>query len=259
MTERIDLDDLDVETEDDETEESNPGDWFWRGEGDPDAEPTTRWSESEPDREAGETGETGEAASDANGATAGETGSDESGGDAPDPASQPAPRVPRSEAQKPAGIPTSGGGAGTGATGERREGAASGPRPAGSAAEGPHGGGVDDMTIAFTYRAVQRLAHPAAVFADAYGWSDWIGIVGDVGTPAITKFQREYSVDADFFTGSGTDPSERLQEIDRTSMFYAERMLVIGVDEDDEAIAEAADWEYLPLETAAEKADWELD
>ncbi|AEH38348.1 DUF7124 domain-containing protein [Halopiger xanaduensis] len=256
MTERIDLDELDVGDDDEPEEESNPGDWFWRGEGDPENEPPrTTGPAVKPDDEDGD----GADAAD----TADATGAD---GNAVDQNSQPAPHVPTAESGKPVGIPAASGGAGAGAGagssaddgGEPGAAEPTEPRPAGSAAEGPHGGGVDDMTIAFTYRALQQLEHPAAVFADAYGWSDWIGIVGDVGTPAITKFQRDHGLDADFFTGSGTDPSERLSEIDRTSMFYAERMVVIGTGERGEAIAEAADWEYIPLETAAEKAGWEL-
>ncbi|MFB6255164.1 MAG: hypothetical protein ABEH58_00280, partial [Haloplanus sp.] len=38
MTDRIDLDDID--TDDGESDDQpNRGDWFWRGEGDPDTEP----------------------------------------------------------------------------------------------------------------------------------------------------------------------------------------------------------------------------
>ncbi|APW96259.1 hypothetical protein CHINAEXTREME_00110 [Halobiforma lacisalsi AJ5] len=256
MTDRIDLDDLETDADEEETD-ANPGDWIWRGEGTPEEEP-------EPTRAAGATTEP-------------ETADSGDDGDATESDSQPAPRVPRDDASKPAGIPTEHGGAGAGAvagtgtgtetdvgTGNETNGE---PRPAGSAAEGPHGGGVDDMTMAFTYDALERFADPAAVFAAASGWADWIGIVGDVETHRITKFQRTHGVDADFFTGSGTDPAERLRGIDRTSMFYAERMVVVGLEDADddrpdssgEAIADAADWEFVPLETAAEKADWELE
>ncbi|WP_306053145.1 DUF7124 domain-containing protein [Natronococcus wangiae] len=259
MTERIDLDELDVGEDEAETEEANPGDWLWRGEGSPEGEPDPPRTTG-PAVERSDAGpETSDAASDESTAAADvETDADT------DPSSQPAPHVPRANRGGPVGIPTQSGGAGAGDSSEPEETMAepeeptAEPRPAGSAAEGPHGGGVDDMTIAFTYRAVRRLAAPAAVFADASSWADWIGIVGDVETHAITKFQRTHAVDADFFTGSGTSPGERLREIDRTSMFYAERMVVIGLEGDD-AIADAADWEFVPLETAAEKAGWDLE
>lgn len=243
MTERINLDDLDVGDDEEEADAPNRGDWLWRGEGNPEDEPPqTTGPAVEPS-----TGESAEA----------ETTDSEPTSREPDPASQPAPNVPDSTRKKPVGIPANSGGAGAGIVDDAGEQPAE-PRPAGSAAEGPHGGGIDDMTVAFTYKAVQRFTNPAAVFADAYTWSDWIGIIGNVETYAITKFQRTHTVDADFFTGSGTTPSERLQEIDQTSMFYAERMVVIGVDESDEAVAEDADWEFIPLELAADKAGWEL-
>ncbi|MFC4439253.1 MULTISPECIES: DUF7124 domain-containing protein [Natrialbaceae] len=249
MTERIDLDDLDVGDDEEETDEPNPGDWLWRGEGSPEEEP-------DQPQTTGPAVEQRETDSESPDEAASVPAADEPDVES-DASSQPAPHVPRANRDGPVGIPTQSGGAGAGGSSDKT-GTTAEPRPAGSAADGPHGGGVDDMTVAFTFRAVQRLATPAAVFADAYSWADWIGIVGDVDTHAITKFQRSHTVDADFFTGSGTTPSERLREIDRTSMFYAERMVVIGTTED-EAIAEAADWEFIPLETAAEKAGWELE
>lgn len=257
MTDRIDLDELDAGEEGEETPDANPGDWFWRGEGDPVDEP-------EPKRVTGPAADV----EDVEGAGEEDARVKDDGGerdaDESDPTPQAAPHVPRTDAGKPAGIPTEYGGPGAGGhtggdvgTGASEEPPAE-PRPAGSAADGPHGGGVDDMTIAFTYDALRRIANPAAVFADASAWADWIGIVGDVDTHHITSFQRTHALDADFFTGSGTSSSERLRDIDRTSMFYAERMVVVGIAESDEAIAEAADWEYVPLESAAEKADWDL-
>ena len=253
MTDRIDLDDLEAGDDGEDEPDASPGDWIWRGEGSPEDEPEPERVTGSAVRKDDETETETEAEADE--ATPDRTASESTSEPAP------APRVPSSDAGKPAGIPTEQGGAGTSAgragSGRSTEPSAE-PRPAGSAAEGPHGGGVDDMTLAFTYDALRRVAHPAAVFADANRWADWLGIVGDVQTHRITKFQRTHGVDADFFTGSGTDPAERLREIDRTSMFYAERMVVVGVDEADEAIADEADWEFVPLETAAEKADWEL-
>jgi len=115
------------------------------------------------------------------------------------------------------------------------------------------------MTMALTYRAARRLARPASAFTDADAWADWVGIVGRVETPVINRFQRDHGVDADFFSGTGTAPGERLAEIGPRSMFYAERMVVVGVEGEDERVAAAADWEFVPLAEAAEKADWALD
>jgi hypothetical protein len=228
MTDKIDLDD--IETDDADEPEANHGDWLWREEGDPDDEPEAPTPTASAESAGTDTGATDMAA-------------DEGG---------PVPRVPRENEDKPAGVPTESGGSGAGAT------VSNAPDDAEPMAEGPHGGGVDDMTMALTYNAVTELADPQLVVVSAREWADWVGIVGDVSAPVITKFQREHGIDADFFNGTGTGPAERLAGIGKTSMFYAERLAVVGTP-DDEWIAEEAGWEFVPLETAAEKADWDIE
>jgi hypothetical protein len=137
--------------------------------------------------------------------------------------------------------------------------AAAAPDAATTDASGPHGGGVDEMTLAFTYNAITRLSQLHGALADANEWTDWIGLVGDVEAYVINKFQRDNHLDLDFFNGSGTGPGERLAAIDEHSMFYAERMVVVGVAGEDESVAEEAGWEFVPLEDAAAKAGWDVD
>ncbi|MFB6096834.1 MAG: hypothetical protein ABEJ74_05555 [Haloferacaceae archaeon] len=164
--------------------------------------------------------------------------------------------MPRTDDDRPVGIPKAGGGAG-GTTAKDRDDDRAELSEAEKAGGGPHGGGADDMTTAFTLRALRRVEDLKGALRDANGWSDWIGIVGDVDAHVINKFQRDNRIDADFFNGTGTGPGERLAEIDHHSMFYAERMVVVGCA-DEAWIAEAADWEFVPLEDAAEGADWDL-
>ena len=264
MTDRIDLDDLEAGG-DDEDEAGSRGDWLWRD--DESAEPPEEPVSSQTTAAGGDT---------ADAETATTTGNDETDADGSDRA--PAPHVPKTGESTPVGIPTAGDGADTGtssgdanSTAGTSGGGTESMRPMGAdpstgsdaangteTASGPHGGGADDMTMALTSGALRRLEHPAAVFASAYEWSDWVGIVGDVPAHVVQKFQRDHGIDVDFFNGSGTGPGERLAEIDRNSMFYADRMVVVGRAGEDEAVAERADWEFVPLETAAEKADWKL-
>ncbi|WP_336362615.1 DUF7124 domain-containing protein [Halalkalicoccus salilacus] len=228
MTDSIDLDEIEAGAESEEGETPNHGDWFWRGEGDPDAE-----AEASDDSDV-----TG-------GVEAGSTGSETT-----------VPHVPRENRNRPVGMPTEQGGAG-GASARQ---AAEDERNDGGVPEdasGPHGGGVDEMTMAFTYEAAKRLTDPGFVFAGA-AWADWVGLVGEVDAHVLNKFQRENGIDADFFNGSGTGPAERLAEITEMSMFFAERMVLVGTA-DEEWIAEEAGWEFVPVGTAAEKAGWELD
>ncbi|MFB6206777.1 MAG: hypothetical protein ABEJ05_09670 [Haloglomus sp.] len=308
MTDRIDLDEVTDET-DEPDEAGNRGDWLWRDDDEPAADAddeAAASADSNADSSAPHSGPTDggdspdERASGGRGASAADDETRE--GDprpAPDgPADEHAdvaaqeaaaadaarerigdavPHVPRSNQDRPVGIPKEGGGAG-GATArdqsaegadapetETTDGRAGDPEAAGTtaaggaddAASGPHGGGTDDMTMALTYRAARRFENPAAVFADAARWADWVGIVGEVEAHVINKFQRDHTIDADFFNGSGTAPDERLAGIDHHSMFYADRMVVVGLD-DESWIAEAADWEFVPLSTAASEAGWDL-
>lgn len=231
MTDRIDLDEVDAGDEGASADEGpNRGDWFWAETGIPDEEPESRREED-----------------------GGDDARDDRG---------PIPHVPRKTKDKPVGVPVESGGAGAGPGHDR--GGVSGTEPSADGATSPSStsdasdaADADDMTLAFSFDAVERLATPQAAVADAATWSDWTGIVGDVPAHVIQTFQREHHVDVDFFNGSGTGPAERLAKIDHNSMFYAERMVLVGVD-GDETIAEAADWEFVPLVEAAEKADWEL-
>jgi hypothetical protein len=262
MTDRIDLDDIDVDDDDEPDDGPNRGDWFWRGEGDPAEEPDDPFVTSEAGR------------ADLDGAWGGDGGSvdaDADGVDAdadadtdPDDGHTPTPHVPRQGDDKPVGIPIEGGGAGSSPAGDREAPEGGVPEEDAQATRGatgaaPHGEDPDDMTMALTYRAARRLTYPASAFTDAGAWADWVGIVGRVDTPVINRFQREHGVDADFFSGTGTGPGERLAEIGPRSMFYAERMVVVGIEGEDERVAAEADWEFVPLTEAAEKADWTLD
>jgi hypothetical protein len=263
MTERIDLDDLDVETDADE-DRPNRGDWFWSGEGDPDDEPGPDADDRESD------------------STADGEGTDADDGAAAD--GDRIPRVPRQNEDRPVGVPEGRGGAGAG-PGQSPTGGVPGDPPGSGGESGaasgsdagtegddtgtetttPREDGVDDghdtdvgdMTMALTYGAVQRLDDPRAVLADAEGWTDWVGIVGDVEAHVVNKFQRDHGVDVDFFNGAGSDAAERLASIGRRSMFYAERMVVVGLP-DDEALAEQVGWEFVPLSEAAGEAGWDL-
>lgn len=232
MTDSIDLDEM--ETESDEEPRPNRGDWFWRGEGDFAGE--TEALDTEPPAQS--------------------VDSNAEPGPEPTPAPEDltTPHVPHENRDKPVGLPEEWGGAGGTSA---REAAERDESSTPQEASGPHGGGADEMTMALTYEAAKRLADPGLVLAGAT-FADWIGIVGEVDAHVINTFQRSHGVDADFFNGTGTGPGERLAEITEMSMFFAERMVVLGC-EGEEWIAEEAGWEFVPIEVAAEKAGWELD
>ncbi|WP_435062466.1 DUF7124 domain-containing protein [Halobaculum sp. EA56] len=289
MPDKIDLDELDVQP-DAEDDEPNRGDWFWGNDADgsgaepdaPDGSGASDAGAAEADAVADAEPEAGGGGGSAAGPTAGDdagsgadTGSDgwrsgaaradELGADEPDPPSydddlgadleSSTPRVPYADDDKPVGIPREGGGGGGVPADAREEETRQQPE-----ASGPHGEGASDMTMALSYRAVRSLSNLHAALADAETWTDYVGIVGDVDAHVINKFQRDNRLDLDFFNGTGTGPGERLEEVGPTSMFYADRMVLVGVEAAGErAWAEAADWEFVPLREAAEASGWSLD
>jgi hypothetical protein len=243
MTDSIDLDDMDVGEDEDDGETTNHGDWLWRGEGDPE-------DESAPVR----SGASAEEVAD---------GESESDGGNDTESSRRVPGVPGAT-EGPVGVPENRGGGGAGGSSDAESETESGTDEATSADSTPrttdHGEATsaDDMTLAFTYQAINRLEDPQFVVGDARGWADWIGIVGTVSTPAIRKFQRDERIELDFFGGSETGPAERLADVTPDSMFYADRTVVVGCS-DEEWIADDAGWEFVPLASAAEKADWTIE
>jgi hypothetical protein len=116
-------------------------------------------------------------------------------------------------------------------------------------------GGSSDMTLAFELGALQALADPNAVFSDARQWTEYVGVVSEKPTYVVTNFTRKNRIRQDFFSGP-RGVEESLENVKR--QFETDRHVYIGTDEEDREVAEATGWEYLPLEQAAEAADWDL-
>lgn len=117
------------------------------------------------------------------------------------------------------------------------------------------GGGSSDMTLAFELAALKRLVEPDAVFSDARTWSKYVGVVSEEPTYVVTNFTRKNRIRQDFFSGP-RGREESLENVRR--QFDTDRHVFVGTSEADAALAEQVDWEYLPVEQAAEAADWTL-
>jgi len=116
-------------------------------------------------------------------------------------------------------------------------------------------GASGDMTLAFELAALKSLASPNVVFNDARQWTEYVGVVSDKPTYVVTNFTRKHRVRQDFFSGP-RGVTESLENV--AEQFDTERHVFIGTTDEDAEIAESTGWEYLPLEQAAEAADWEL-
>jgi len=117
------------------------------------------------------------------------------------------------------------------------------------------GGGTSDMTLAFDLNALKQLAQPDAVFNDARQWSEYVGVVSEKPTYVVTNFTRKHRIRQDFFSG----PRGREESLGNVKkQFDTERHVFVSTTDEDADLAEAAGWEYLTVEDAAEAADWEL-
>ncbi|WP_254863742.1 DUF7124 domain-containing protein [Halovivax gelatinilyticus] len=113
--------------------------------------------------------------------------------------------------------------------------------------------GGTDMTLAFELAALEELAYPERVFEDARTWSTYVGVVSEKPTYVVTNFTRKNRIRQDFFSGP-RGKKESLESV--KDQFATERQVFIGTTDEDEALADEVGWEYLPVEEAAEAADW---
>jgi len=116
-------------------------------------------------------------------------------------------------------------------------------------------GGSGDMTLAFELSALQALASPGEVFADARRWTRYVGVISEKPTYVVTNFTRKHRIRQDFFSGP-KGKAESLESVKR--QFETDRHVFVGATDDDRELADAVGWEYLPVEDAAEAADWTL-
>lgn len=117
------------------------------------------------------------------------------------------------------------------------------------------GGGSSDMTLGFEIDALKQLSKPDEAVQNARTWSEYVGVLADEPTHVVTNFTRQHRIRQDFFSGP-RGKGESLASV--RAQFDTERYVFIGADEHDEQLAEEHDWEYLPIEDAAENADWQL-
>ncbi len=116
-------------------------------------------------------------------------------------------------------------------------------------------GGSNDMTLAFELEALKRLSEPDVVFTDARQWTSYIGVVSEKPTYVVTNFTRKNRIRQDFFSGP-RGKKESLENV--KEQFDTDRHVFIGAGDDDRALAEETEWEFLDIEDAASAADWTL-
>ena len=112
----------------------------------------------------------------------------------------------------------------------------------------------EQVTLAFSLSAIERLDDPSAVFADAETWSRSIGIV-DSDTERIQQVVADDGLRQDFDM-EGRDKWFALEEICETT--DTPRHVYIGASDEDMRVSTMFCWEYVRVTAAAEKANWTL-
>ena len=117
------------------------------------------------------------------------------------------------------------------------------------------GGGSTDLTLAFELSALRALADPNTVFNEARRWSEYVGVVSEELTYVVTNFTRKRRIRQDFFSGP-KGKGESLASV--REQFGTDRHVFVGTEDADANLAEGVDWEFVPVESAADAAGWEL-
>lgn len=109
------------------------------------------------------------------------------------------------------------------------------------------------VTLSITLSALRECQDPAAVIDDAREWSRYVAVV-DRSPMTVKEFADSRDIEWEFeFDGDKWETMERIRTTTPTP-----RHVFVGVTDGDRTIAMHLDWEYLTVEEAAEKADWEL-
>lgn len=117
-----------------------------------------------------------------------------------------------------------------------------------------HTGRGGDMTLAFELAAIEQVASPRAVVSDARQWATHVGVVA-ADTEAARAFVARHGLRQDY----------ELADLERRAVLSkllweadTDRYVFVGASPRDRALAEHVGWEYLAVEEAAAKADWQL-
>lgn len=110
------------------------------------------------------------------------------------------------------------------------------------------------MTLAFGLAAIDEFATPQDVFTDARRWSRYVGVVAD-DPHAVASYVQEHGLQQDFELGD-FDKQSVLSKLKWEA--DTDRYVFVGASKENRALADHVGWEYVPVEEAAEKADWTL-
>jgi hypothetical protein len=111
----------------------------------------------------------------------------------------------------------------------------------------------NNMTLVLKRAALDRLVDPVQAIGDAKRWTEYIGITSARTVEAQGLTVEDEDLDVDFI---GEDLISDLATA--RQRFPTERHVLIGESDDDRKAAQSLGVEYLPVNEAANKAEWVL-
>ena len=113
----------------------------------------------------------------------------------------------------------------------------------------------NDLTLAFSLWALEKLARSKQAFEDAATWTSYIGIVSSESSFLERRRVREAGYPQDFLSGPRSI-EEALSSL--RNHFETERYVFVTTDETDGIVETVPEWTFQSLTDAARAADWPL-
>ncbi|MFB6187485.1 MAG: hypothetical protein ABEI86_11540 [Halobacteriaceae archaeon] len=112
-----------------------------------------------------------------------------------------------------------------------------------------------DMTLVITLEALELLEDPQEALEDATDWTRHLGVGSERETDEIADELEAMNANPEFIAGNLSSVGS-LSTI--RQRFPAERYVYVSQMSEDEEMAEALGWEFVPFRDAARKAGWPI-
>ncbi|RDZ35705.1 hypothetical protein C5B89_18505 [Haloferax sp. Atlit-47N] len=113
----------------------------------------------------------------------------------------------------------------------------------------------NDLTLAFSLRALDELARPSHALEDAARWTTHLGIVSSKPSFIERRRVREAGYEQEFLSGPRSIPEALASVRDH---FETTRYVFVGTEETSEVVTRVPDWTYQSVSDAAAAAGWQL-
>lgn len=114
----------------------------------------------------------------------------------------------------------------------------------------------NDLTLAITLAALERLARPKHALDDAETWASHVGIVSSEPTFVERHRVRKTGFHWDFLSGPRSI-EEALTSV--RDHYETERYVFVGTEESSEVVETVPEWKFLIITDAATAADWRVE